>query len=209
MSQDESSLRELGLSASDVTRALNELLNHVKDGHSDKIPDIMEQIMTASGELIASYDSSEMVRQARILAQSTAELIQAIKGEAETQSDSDLQVGKSGAFCFVVILLESFIRCCNGALVGSLMLYKSKSEDRCLNFFLSFSPLHLGRLNRHFLNASLARASRAAISPALRASAGNMPQPPPPMPNPCPHNSVIRGIHSTRMWQLSSALNPH
>ena len=48
--------------------------------------------MVASGELIASYDSGEMVRQARILAQSTAELIQAIKGEAETQSDSDLQV---------------------------------------------------------------------------------------------------------------------
>ncbi len=85
MSQDETSLRELGQSASDVTRALNELLNHVKDGHTDKIPDLMEQINSASGELIASYDSSEMVRQARILAQSTAELIQAIKGEAETQ----------------------------------------------------------------------------------------------------------------------------
>lgn len=95
VSRDEISLRELGQSAGDVTRALNDLLNHVKDGHSDKIPDIMEQIMAASGELIASYDSSEMVRQARILAQSTAELIQAIKGEAETQSDSDLQVSDS------------------------------------------------------------------------------------------------------------------
>ena len=72
-------------------RALNDLLNHVKDGHTDKIPDIMEQILVASGELIASFDSGEMVRQARILAQSTAELIQAIKGEAETQSDSELQ----------------------------------------------------------------------------------------------------------------------
>ena len=92
VSRDEFALRELGESAADVTRALNDLLNHVKDGHPDKIPDIMEQIMAASGELIASYDSSEMVRQARILAQSTAELIQAIKGEAETQSDSDLQV---------------------------------------------------------------------------------------------------------------------
>ena len=91
---DEPSLRELGTSAQDVTRALNDLLNHVKDGHPDKIPDIMEQIMAASGELIASYDSSEMVRQARILAQSTAELIQAIKGEADTQTDSDLQVFK-------------------------------------------------------------------------------------------------------------------
>merc|ERR1719412_1739917 len=88
---DEPSLRELGQSATDVTRALNDLLNHVKDGHADKIPDIMEQIMTASGELIGSYDSGEMVKQARILAQSTAELIQAIKGEAETQSDSELQ----------------------------------------------------------------------------------------------------------------------
>ena len=83
---------KIGGSAQDVTRALTELLNHIKDGHTDKIPDIMEQIMVASGELIASYDSGEMVRQARILAQSTAELIQAIKGEAETQSDSDLQV---------------------------------------------------------------------------------------------------------------------
>ena len=92
VSRDNPSLRELGQSAADVTRALNELLNHVKDGQSDKIPDIMEQIMSASGELIASYNTSEMVRQAKILAQSTAELIQAIKGEAETQSDSDLQV---------------------------------------------------------------------------------------------------------------------
>lgn len=91
VSHDDPSLRELNSSASDVTRALNDLLNHVKDGHTDKIPDIMEQIMVASGELIASYDSNVMVRQARILAHSTAELIQAIKGEAETQSDSDLQ----------------------------------------------------------------------------------------------------------------------
>ena len=106
VSQDEHSLRELGGSASDVTRALNDLLNHVKDGHSDKIPDIMEQIMTASGELIASYDSSEMVRQARILAQSTAELIQAIKGEAETQSDSDLQVSIYQLFYSSVSLLQ-------------------------------------------------------------------------------------------------------
>ena len=75
-----------------MTRALNDLLNHVKDGHAHKIPDIMEQIMTSSGVLIGSYDSGEMVKQARILAQSTAELIQAIKGEAETQSDSELQV---------------------------------------------------------------------------------------------------------------------
>ena len=41
--RDEKSLHELRSSAQDVTRALNDLLNHVKDGHTDKIPDIMEQ----------------------------------------------------------------------------------------------------------------------------------------------------------------------
>jgi len=89
--RDDSALTELGGAAKDVTKALNDLLNHVKDGGPDKIPDIMDQIMVASSELIGSHNSSDMVRQARILAQATAELIQAIKGEAESQSDSDLQ----------------------------------------------------------------------------------------------------------------------
>ena len=91
-SRDDNSLQELGGAAQDVTKALNDLLNHIKDGGPDKIPDIMDQIMVASGELIGSNDSQDMVRQARILAQATAELIQAIKGDAESQTDSDLQV---------------------------------------------------------------------------------------------------------------------
>ena len=73
----------------------------------DRIPDIMDQIMVASGDLIASYDSGDMVRQARILAQATAELIQAIKGEAESQSDSDLQVQYYAVKC--VELLYSLL----------------------------------------------------------------------------------------------------
>ena len=47
-----------------------------QDGGPDKIPDIMDQIMIASGDLISSAESGQMVRQARILAQATAELIQ-------------------------------------------------------------------------------------------------------------------------------------
>ena len=91
--KDEHSLKELGGAASDVTKALNDLLNHIKDGGTaDKIPDIMDQIMAAANDLIGSQDSAEMVRQARILAQVTAELIQSIKGEAESQTDPDLQV---------------------------------------------------------------------------------------------------------------------
>ena len=91
-SRDDNSLQELGGAAQDVTKALNDLLNQIKDGGPDKIPDIMDMIMVASGELIASHDSQDMVRQARILAQATAELIQSIKGDAESQTDSDLQV---------------------------------------------------------------------------------------------------------------------
>ena len=106
-SRDEHSLTELGGAAQDVTKALNDLLNHIKDGGPDKIPDIMDQIMVASGELIASHDSSDMVRQARILAQATAELIQSIKGEAESQSDSDLQVRLATFLCPLSDLLRS------------------------------------------------------------------------------------------------------
>ena len=131
VSRDDHSLRELGQSAADVTRALNELLNHVKDGHSDKIPDIMEQIMSASGELIASYNTSEMVRQAKILAQSTAELIQAIKGEAETQSDSDLQVMRSQT----LFLLLDEGRTCTYAFLPLLMQKPTKTHvaGRCIS----------------------------------------------------------------------------
>ena len=121
---DEPSLRELGQSAADVTRALNDLLNHVKDGHADRIPDIMEQIMTASGELIGSYDSAEMVKQARVLAQSTAELIQAIKGEAETQSDSELQVNNS-AYSIYLPLDKRFV-----VNVGRNTLYKTSFKKQ-------------------------------------------------------------------------------
>ncbi len=110
-SRDDNSLQELGGAAQDVTKALNDLLNHIKDGGPDKIPDIMDQIMVASGELIASHDSQDMVRQARILAQATAELIQAIKGDAESQTDSDLQVGQLFTFVsisMVTTMLSSF-----------------------------------------------------------------------------------------------------
>ena len=106
--RDDHSLSELGGAATDVTKALNDLLHHIKDGGPDKIPDIMDQIMVASGELISSHDSQDMVRQARILAQATAELIQAIKGEAEGQTDSDLQVGTL-VFSVIFLFYISFI----------------------------------------------------------------------------------------------------
>jgi talin len=44
-----------------------------------------DRLMSVSG------DSGEMVRQARILGRATAQLIQAIKGEAESQHDTEVQ----------------------------------------------------------------------------------------------------------------------
>jgi talin len=52
---------------------------------------VVDTILVATDKIITSHDSADMVRQARILAQATAQLIQAIKGEAEKSPDSDVQ----------------------------------------------------------------------------------------------------------------------
>ncbi|XP_049847483.1 talin-1 isoform X1 [Schistocerca gregaria] len=94
---DEHLLRELTHAASEVTRTLNDLLHHIKLSSREKAHEsvqegAVETILVATDKLFASSgDAGEMVRQARILGQATAHLIQAIKGEAEKQPDSELQ----------------------------------------------------------------------------------------------------------------------
>ncbi|XP_063237314.1 talin-1 isoform X2 [Bacillus rossius redtenbacheri] len=94
---DDVLLRELGQAASEVTRTLNDLLNHIKQGTRERAREsiqegAVETILVATDRLFASTgDAGEMVRQARVLGQATAQLIQAIKGEAEKQPDSELQ----------------------------------------------------------------------------------------------------------------------
>ncbi|PNF41180.1 Talin-1 [Cryptotermes secundus] len=94
---DEHLLRELSQAASEVTRTLNDLLNHIKLGTREKAREsvqegAVETILVATDRLFASTgDAAEMVRQARVLGQATAQLIQAIKGEAEKQPDSEIQ----------------------------------------------------------------------------------------------------------------------
>ncbi|XP_013776088.1 talin-2-like [Limulus polyphemus] len=95
--RDETLLKELGGAATDVTQALNDLLNHVRNlpeqyGQSSEHEGAVDTILDATDKLFSSTgDASEMVRQAKVLAQSTAQLIQTIKGEAESQPDTDLQ----------------------------------------------------------------------------------------------------------------------
>ncbi|XP_068221988.1 talin-2 isoform X2 [Palaemon carinicauda] len=95
--QDDVLLRDLSQAAAEVTRALNELLNHIKTAgeHRGRLSvhdEAVETILISSEKLFASQgNASEMVRQAKILAQATSHLIQSIKFEAESQTDSDLQ----------------------------------------------------------------------------------------------------------------------
>ncbi|XP_062334693.1 talin-1 isoform X2 [Osmerus eperlanus] len=90
---DEQLLKQVGAAATGVTHALNDLLQHIKKYASgsqpigphgeatDRILDVTENIFSSMG------DAGEMVRQARILAQATSDLVNAIKMDAEGESD--------------------------------------------------------------------------------------------------------------------------
>ncbi|XP_057660933.1 talin-1 isoform X1 [Diorhabda carinulata] len=94
---------QLKNAASEVTRTLNDLLNHMRLASRERVKETIqehsvEEIYTATDKLsAASGDPNEMVRQARRLGQATAQLIQSIKGEAEKLPDSDIQRRLLGA----------------------------------------------------------------------------------------------------------------
>ena len=77
---------------------MNDLLNHIKIATRNEREkqyiegEAIETILVATDKLFAnSGDTGEMVRQARIVGQATAQLIQGIKGDAEKQTDSEQQ----------------------------------------------------------------------------------------------------------------------
>uniref|UniRef100_A0A8C6ZG80 Talin 1 n=1 Tax=Nothoprocta perdicaria TaxID=30464 RepID=A0A8C6ZG80_NOTPE len=90
---DEQLLKQVGVAATAVTQALNDLLQHIKqhatggqpigryDQATDTILNVTENIFSSMG------DAGEMVRQARILAQATSDLVNAIKADAEGETD--------------------------------------------------------------------------------------------------------------------------
>lgn len=88
----------MSTAAADVTKTLNNLLNHINFVTNDKIykenlqETTVEQIFLATNKLFASTgDAAEMVRQARIVGQATAQLIQSIKGDADKQTSTEQQ----------------------------------------------------------------------------------------------------------------------
>ncbi|XP_034947623.1 talin-2 isoform X2 [Chelonus insularis] len=96
---DENLLKELSAAAAEVSRTLNDLLSHIRTAtkSGERAKEVVhegavETIITATERLFSSSgDAGEMVRQARIVGQATAQLIQSIKGEAERQTDTEQQ----------------------------------------------------------------------------------------------------------------------
>ncbi|XP_048515080.1 talin-1 isoform X2 [Athalia rosae] len=95
---DENLLKELSSAAAEVSRTLNELLNRIQSAtRAEKAKEsvqegAVETIFVATDKLFASTgDAGEMVRQAKVVGQATAQLIHSIKGEAESQTDGEQQ----------------------------------------------------------------------------------------------------------------------
>uniref|UniRef100_A0A672SWD7 Talin-2-like n=2 Tax=Sinocyclocheilus grahami TaxID=75366 RepID=A0A672SWD7_SINGR len=88
-------LRQVNLAAGAVSQALSDLLQHVRhyascgepigryDQATDTIMTVTENIFTSMG------DAGEMVRQARVLAQATSDLVNAMRSDAEAEIDVD------------------------------------------------------------------------------------------------------------------------
>ncbi|XP_028814097.1 talin-2-like isoform X1 [Denticeps clupeoides] len=88
-------LKHVGVAAGTVSQALSDLLQHVRhyascgepigryDQATDTIMTVTESIFTSMG------DAGEMVRQARVLAQATSDLVNAMRSDAEADTDVD------------------------------------------------------------------------------------------------------------------------
>ncbi|KAL8568329.1 hypothetical protein ACOMHN_040902 [Nucella lapillus] len=94
---DDNLLQDLGAAATAVTRALNDLLQHIKKAAAptkaqEQHEEGVDTVINVTDRLISSTgDAHEMVRQAKYLAQATSTLVSAIRGQAEDQTDSDMQ----------------------------------------------------------------------------------------------------------------------
>ena len=97
-SGSESSLSDLSKSATEISKALNDVINHIKGGTEDKIPEIMEGIILTSDQICSSNDAAEQIAYSRTIAQATSDLVQALKAEADATSDANMKVHGFGTF---------------------------------------------------------------------------------------------------------------
>lgn len=100
--KDERSVGELRDAARRVSHALNDLLAHIRTGprraRATRAGDELDSIMTTTDKLISYQGSgSEMIRQAKVLAEATTNLAHHIRGEAEITTDIDHKQRLMGA----------------------------------------------------------------------------------------------------------------
>ncbi|BFZ14072.1 hypothetical protein BsWGS_17114 [Bradybaena similaris] len=95
--RDDYLLQDLGSAATAVTKALNDLLLHIKKAAhpanaNEQHEEAVDTIINVTDRLFSSVgDAHEMVRQAKQLAQATSMLVSAIRGQAEDHTDSETQ----------------------------------------------------------------------------------------------------------------------
>lgn len=105
--KNEKALNDLRSCARNVTESVLHLLDNVKDSneqmvtmssnqsrnaHSNKQEESIDKIFSATDNLFNSMgDASEMIRQAKYLAQATTELVNSLKQEAHNQQTNDQQ----------------------------------------------------------------------------------------------------------------------
>ncbi|XP_032870789.1 talin-2 isoform X1 [Amblyraja radiata] len=93
--EDGELLKQVVAAGSVVSQALGELLQHVRHYASRGEPigrydQATDTIMTVTESIFCSMgDAGEMVRQARVLAQATSDLVNAMRSDAEAESDVD------------------------------------------------------------------------------------------------------------------------
>ncbi|XP_041082285.1 talin-2 isoform X1 [Polyodon spathula] len=92
---DNELLKQVSAAAIVVSQALNDLLQHVRHYASRGEPigrydQATDTIMTVTESIFSSMgDAGEMVRQARVLAQATSDLVNAMRSDAEAEIDVD------------------------------------------------------------------------------------------------------------------------
>ncbi|KAK6475232.1 talin-2-like isoform X1 [Huso huso] len=92
---DNELLKQVNAAAIVVSQALNDLLQHVRHYASRGEPigrydQATDTIMTVTESIFSSMgDAGEMVRQARVLAQATSDLVNAMRSDAEAEIDVD------------------------------------------------------------------------------------------------------------------------
>eukprot|EP00731_Ephydatia_muelleri_P016952 Em0010g50a len=91
--KDGDALRDLGAAATAVTTALNDLIQQIKEGvrmEAGQYDEACEAILAATDRLFSSMgNAQEMVKQAKLLAEATSALVNAIKLESENENDPD------------------------------------------------------------------------------------------------------------------------